>query len=328
MATAAAQHGPGIVAADGGAVIGSASRGRGGIAGRAASAGTRAGVWRSVGERAVGGRVQSFETGEVFYQRNAHMLVMPASNMKVVTMAVAADRLGWDFRFTTEVKTRGAIAGGALKGDLVVSGNGDPTMSDRDKANRYQAFEDWADRLKAAGITRIDGRIVGDDNLFDDQPLGEGWMWDDLTGSSAPPGGALQFNENLVRVVIAPAAAAGQPATVRLEPEGSGLTLRANVMTVAAPATPVTPDPTLPRALRVSRALGSSTLEVTGVILAGAHETSRLTPVLNPTIYYVNSLRDTLIRKGIEVTGPAVDIDDVTAVSMEDGRGRRRRRAR
>jgi D-alanyl-D-alanine carboxypeptidase/D-alanyl-D-alanine-endopeptidase (penicillin-binding protein 4) len=263
--------------------------------------------------------IQSFDTGEVFYQQNAHLLVMPASNMKIVTMAVAAERLGWDFRFTTEVKTRGAVAGGVLKGDLVVSGDGDPTMSDRDsagtgKANRYQAFEGWADQLKAAGITRIDGRIIGDDNLFDDQPLGEGWMWDDLTGSSAPPGGALQFNENLVRVVIAPAATAGQPATVRLEPEGSGLTLRANVMTVAAPAaptTPVTPDPTLPRALRLSRGLGSSTLEVTGVILAGAPETSRLTPVLNPTIYYVNSLRDTLIRKGIEVAGAAVDIDDV-----------------
>jgi D-alanyl-D-alanine carboxypeptidase/D-alanyl-D-alanine-endopeptidase (penicillin-binding protein 4) len=261
--------------------------------------------------------IQSFETGEVFYQRNAHLLVMPASNMKVVTMAVAADRLGWDFRFTTEVKTRGAVAGGVLTGDLVVTGNGDPTMSDRDKANRYQAFESWADRLKAAGITRIEGRIVGDDNLFDDQPLGEGWMWDDLTGSSAPPGGALQFNENLVRVIIAPAATAGQPATVRLEPEGSGLTLRANVMTVAAPATPVTPDPSLPRALRLSRGLGSSVLEVTGVIQAGAPETSRLTPVLNPTIYYVNSLRDTLIRKGIEVTGPAVDIDDVTTDSAQ-----------
>ena len=265
--------------------------------------------------------IQSFETGEVFYQRNAHLLVMPASNMKIATMAVAADRLGWDFRFTTEVKTRGVVAGGVLKGDLIVSGNGDPTMSDRDTAgsgkgaNRYQAFEDWADKLKAAGITRIEGRIVGDDNLFDDQPLGEGWMWDDLTGSSAPPGGALQFNENLVRVVIAPAAAAGQPATVRLEPEGSGLTLRANVMTVAPPgppAAPVTPDPALPRALRLTRGLGSSTLEVTGVILAGAPETSRLTPVLNPTIYYVNSLRDTLIRKGIEVTGAAMDIDDVT----------------
>jgi serine-type D-Ala-D-Ala carboxypeptidase/endopeptidase (penicillin-binding protein 4) len=255
--------------------------------------------------------IQSFDTGEVFYQRNAHLLVMPASNMKIVTMAVAADRLGWDFRFTTEVKTRGAIAGGVLKGDLVVSGNGDPTMSDRDMANRYQAFEGWADQLKAAGITRIDGRIIGDDDLFDDQPLGEGWMWDDLTGSSAPPGGALQFNENLVRVVITPAAAANQPATVRLEPEGSGLTLRASVMTIAAPATPITPDPSLPRALRISRALGSSTLEVTGVIQVDANETTRLTPVLNPTIYYVNSLRETLIRKGIEVSGTAVDIDDV-----------------
>ena len=50
---------------------------------------------------------------------------------------------------------------------------------------------------------------------------------------------------------------------------------------------------------------------MTGVIQVDANETSRLTPVLNPTIYYVNSLRDTLIRKGIEVSGAAVDIDDV-----------------
>jgi serine-type D-Ala-D-Ala carboxypeptidase/endopeptidase (penicillin-binding protein 4) len=263
--------------------------------------------------------IQSFDTGEVFYQHNAHMLVMPASNMKIVTMAVAADRLGWDFRFTTEVKTRGTVTGGVLKGDLIVSGNGDPTMSDRDKANRYQAFENWADRLKADGVSRIDGRIIGDDNLFDDQPLGEGWMWDDLTGSSAPPGGALQFNENLVRVVIAPAATAGQPAIVKLEPEGSGLTLRANVMTIAPPTNAPAPDPSLPRSLRLSRALGGSTLNVDGVIMVGANETSRLTPVFNPTIYYVNSLRDTLIRKGIAVTGPAVDIDDVTDAAATDG---------
>ena len=56
---------------------------------------------------------------------------------------------------------------------------------------------------------------------------------------------------------------------------------------------------------------GGSNLEA---ILAGAPETSRLTPVLNPTIYYVNSLRDTLIRKGIEVTGAAVDVVEASPV--------------
>jgi serine-type D-Ala-D-Ala carboxypeptidase/endopeptidase (penicillin-binding protein 4) len=262
-----------------------------------------------------GVEIQSLDTGEVLYHRDEHRLVMPASNMKIVTMAVAAERLGWDFRFTTEVTTSGTIAGGVLTGDLVVAGNGDPTISDRDGANRYRVFESWADQLKSAGITRIEGRVIGDDNLMDDQPLGAGWMWDDLDGSSAPPGGALQFNENLIRVVITPAAAAGQPATVRLDPEGSGLTLKASVETVAAPPAPsgaANEGAASPaRTLSVTRKLGGTVLEVMGTIPVGAKETARQTPVENPTIFYVNALRETLIRKGISVSGPAVDIDDL-----------------
>src|SRR6266508_4558664 len=76
-------------------------------------------------------QVQSFDTGEVLFERNAHTLVMPASNMKLVTMSVAAARLGWDFRFATQIATNGAIENGTLAGDLIVIGNGDPTISDR-----------------------------------------------------------------------------------------------------------------------------------------------------------------------------------------------------
>ena len=32
---------------------------------------------------------------------NAGKLMMPASNMKILTLAAAAERLGWDHRFTT-----------------------------------------------------------------------------------------------------------------------------------------------------------------------------------------------------------------------------------
>ena len=270
-----------------------------------------------------GVEIQSLDTGEVLYHRDEHRLVMPASNMKIVTMAVSAERLGWDFRFTTEVATSGSIAGGVLTGDLVVTGNGDPTISDRDGANRYRVFESWADQLQAAGITRIDGRVIGDDNLMDDQPLGAGWMWDDLDGSSAPAGGALQFNENLVRVVITPAAAAGQPAAVRLDPDGSGLTLKASVDTVEAEPPAGAAKPGTPRTLSVTRKLGGTVLDVMGTIPVGAKPSSRETPVENPTIYYVNALRDTLIRKGIAVSGPAVDIDDLPAPPMQTTQPRR-----
>ena len=159
----------------------------------------------------------SLEKGEVLFERNAHTLVMPASNMKILTMAVAAERLGWDFRFRTRLSTTGTIEDGVLRGDLVVVGGGDPTISDRG-GERTRVFAEWAAALKARGITRIDGRIVGDDNAFADLAIGEGWAWDDLHFGYATPGGALQFNENIGPASHHAAAQPGEPASAALEP--------------------------------------------------------------------------------------------------------------
>ena len=38
---------------------------------------------------------------------NAGKLMMPASNMKILTLAAAAEALGWDYRFTTTLETSG-----------------------------------------------------------------------------------------------------------------------------------------------------------------------------------------------------------------------------
>jgi D-alanyl-D-alanine carboxypeptidase/D-alanyl-D-alanine-endopeptidase (penicillin-binding protein 4) len=256
-----------------------------------------------------GVEIQSLDTGEVLYTRNAHALVMPASNMKILTMSVAATRLGWDYRFTTTLETTGTVSGGVLKGDLVVVGSGDPTISDRGGAP-MRVFESWADQLRAAGITRIDGRIVGDDDRFDDRPLGDGWAWDDMAYGYSAPGGALQFNEDIVRVIVTPDAVPGQPARVRLEPEGSGLTLRSAVTTGAAVAD---------NGVNLSRQPNSTALYVSGTVAAGGKESSTTAAVDNPTIFFVNALRATLVRKGIEVTGAAIDIDDLPAVANGTG---------
>jgi D-alanyl-D-alanine carboxypeptidase/D-alanyl-D-alanine-endopeptidase (penicillin-binding protein 4) len=49
--------------------------------------------------------VRSLDTGDVLYQLNPHKLMMPASNMKIVTLAAAAETLGWDYRFTTTLES-------------------------------------------------------------------------------------------------------------------------------------------------------------------------------------------------------------------------------
>jgi D-alanyl-D-alanine carboxypeptidase/D-alanyl-D-alanine-endopeptidase (penicillin-binding protein 4) len=54
-------------------------------------------------------------------------------------------------------------------------------------------------------------------------------------------------------------------------------------------------------------------LEITGSIAAGSNPLERAVAIVNPTVYFAQSLKDGLIARGIAVTGPAVDLDDVAA---------------
>jgi D-alanyl-D-alanine carboxypeptidase/D-alanyl-D-alanine-endopeptidase (penicillin-binding protein 4) len=252
-------------------------------------------------ERGVWGvDIRSLDTGEHLYELNAGKLMMPASNMKIVTLAATAEALGWDYRFTTTVETRAAVSAGVLHGDLVIRGNGDPTINSR-QGRAEAVIGDWASALHAAGISTIDGRIVGNDQAFDDEGLGAGWSWDYLQYGYAAPVGALEFNESVAALVVSPAPAAGTTPTVTLSP-GSGLEL-VNHATTGAPGSPDTID--------YRRHLDRPVLEVTGSIPAAAQARTRNVAVVNPTLFFAESVRRGLQSRGIVVTGPAVDFDDI-----------------
>src|SRR6185295_15490972 len=69
----------------------------------------------------VGVRIDSLKSGRIIYARNNTKFVVPASNLKLLTLAVAAERLGWDHTFETRLEVTGTIAGGTLTGDLIVT---------------------------------------------------------------------------------------------------------------------------------------------------------------------------------------------------------------
>ena len=56
-----------------------------------------------IGPRHVGRLVKSLQNDETLYTLNAHKLMMPASTQKILTLAVAADQLGWDYTYRTSV---------------------------------------------------------------------------------------------------------------------------------------------------------------------------------------------------------------------------------
>jgi len=248
--------------------------------------------------------VRSLRTGETLYARNPRTFLMPASNMKVITMAAAADRLGWDYTFQTRVVATGAIDGlGVLRGDLVIVGSGDPSLGGRPTGGPA-IVDAWADQIRAAGITSIDGRIIGDDNAFDDEQLGRGWAWDDLAADYAAPIGGLEFNEDVVRVVLTPGAAAGDPVTAEITPDTGGIVLEVMAKTGAKDAT---------LDLDLSRLPGSRTLRLRGTVPAGRSGVTRTVSVDNPTLFIAGALRKALIAKGIAVSGESVDIDTLPA---------------
>ena len=249
-----------------------------------------------------GVQVKSLQTGRVLYSRNPATLMMPASNMKIVTLAAAAETLGWDHRFKTTLETAGTIHGGTLHGDLVIRGSGDPTINTRN-ARAAAVLDEWAAALKGAGITRIDGAVAGDDDAFDDRGLGQGWSWDYLQDGYAAAVGALQFNEDIARLTIQPGAAVGDLATVEIG-AGSGFRVVSRVVTADAPST---------AAIEIDRRPHDAVLDVTGRVRLGTTPATRDVAVVNPTLYFAQSVRNGLVERGIEITGGGVDLDDVRA---------------
>jgi D-alanyl-D-alanine carboxypeptidase/D-alanyl-D-alanine-endopeptidase (penicillin-binding protein 4) len=246
--------------------------------------------------------IRSLQTGERLYELNARRLMMPASNMKIVTLATAVEMLGWDFRYTTTLETAGTIDdGGVLQGDLFVRGSGDPTVNSR--GGRAEALlTEWANALRATGIREIRGRVIGDDQAFDEEGIGPGWSWDYLEAGYAAPSGALQFNENIASLTVTPAAVSGEAPAVALEP-GTGLTVFSRATTGDAGSR---------ETLQYRRRIDGPILEISGSVPARATPLRRAVAVANPTLFFAQSLRDALISRDITVAGAAADFDDVS----------------
>ena len=135
------------------------------------------------------------EKGDTLYSLDAGKLFMPASNMKIVTGATALAQLGPDFTYRTEFAADGRVVHDTLKGALIVTGRGDPTISDHMRGSAMTALDDVADSLKAHGIRILANGVMPGVDVFPDTSIGFGWSWDDLGEDYGAGVDALYFNE-------------------------------------------------------------------------------------------------------------------------------------
>lgn len=154
-------------------------------------------------------------TQPTLWARDAENRFMPASNLKLYTAALALRQLGASRTFATRVVASGSLNDGVLDGDLRLVGGGDPSLSSDD-------LRQLAQRVAAAGLKRVRGKVVGDGSLFSAESFGgrypDGWTLDDALWYYGPEVSALAVNRNQVDVFLTGGTRAGEPAKLHLDP--------------------------------------------------------------------------------------------------------------
>ncbi len=158
------------------------------------------------------------QRGDTLYSHNAGKLFMPASNQKLLTGATALAQLGADFRFRTDFASSGPLVNGSLRGDLVVIGRGDPTVSDAAFGDAMKPLRAAADSLWSRGVREIAGALVKGGDAFPDSTLGFGWAWDDLDYDYSAGVDELFFNEGFARVTVHAARTVGGAPSITTAP--------------------------------------------------------------------------------------------------------------
>ncbi len=219
----------------------------------------------------------------------AHTAMCPASALKVLTTGAALERLGPGHRFETRLASVARpAADGALAGDLVIVGGGDPTLMLAD-------LESMAESLVKDGLKRIDGRIIADAAVFPEHPMNDHWNWGDIGNAYGAGAYGLNVNRNRMTlrfrtgdVVGAPAellgavpdapgfewhnlVTTGRPGSgdgtvVYSEPYGTRVTMRGTVPAGAAAfaVNAAIPDPPAVAVATVRAALGARGVEISG----------------------------------------------------------------
>ncbi len=254
-------------------------------------------------------KVASLETGKVLFEQNANKLLSPASNMKLYTVAAALDRLTPDYRFKTSVYSQEKPeSDGTLKGDLIIYGGGDPSLSFRFNNGDYaKGIDDLADRIVAAGIKRVRGDLIGDESYFSGAPYGSGWEWEDLQWWYGAEVSALSINDNFVNLSIRPARSVGASAVVTISPADPLLTINNHVTTAARGSK---------RDLAVYRELASNVVEVSGAIALGDEAYSGRLAISQPALLFVYLLRSALATRGVTISGKTRALDNRSGSSL------------
>ena len=165
-------------------------------------------------------------TGETVYAHHPDTQLAMASLTKLYVSAAGLTALGPDFHFQTRVHALGPVQGGSVPG-IGIIGGGSPCLDEHHTDKQPDLiFVNWANQLKQAGITRIDGDVVIDNRLFSGPDKPATYPQDHLNQQKwySAPASAFAWNDNCIEARALPTAI-GQPAQVEVRPRSNRIAI-------------------------------------------------------------------------------------------------------
>lgn len=246
----------------------------------------------------VGISVKSAKDKRSVFGYQANKSLAPASTLKLASSATAFVVLGEDYVYQTTLSYSGQIVDSVLTGNIYIKGNGDPSLGSwrfAGKPNYKQLTEIWGQKIKEAGIKRIEGQIIGDATYFDHNVLPHSWTWSDMGNYYGAGCYGLNIHENLFSVTFVPKNYMEQAGILRTNPDLPYYTKINKVLTDKAG----TGDQ-----VNIFSTPYQDILLLEGYVPQGKHFTVKGS-IPDPSYFIAYSLHKYLTEKNISVSGGA-----------------------
>jgi D-alanyl-D-alanine carboxypeptidase/D-alanyl-D-alanine-endopeptidase (penicillin-binding protein 4) len=237
------------------------------------------------------------QTGQPVFTANGNLGMSPGSTMKTVTTITAFNVLGKDFQYQTQFGYSGSIVNGTLNGDIIIKGSGDPTLGSWrwETTKEIHILYQMVTALQKAGISHINGRIIGDDTVYGSQAIPDGWIMQDLGTYYGAGATSLCWRENQFDITLN-TGAVGTPISVKgSAPNTPYLTFKSELTNGKAGtgdnAYPYLPLPNT----NIMYLRGTYSVDQTKKLVSAA--------IPDPAFDAAYRLADTLNRLGITITG-------------------------
>ncbi|RLE82895.1 MAG: D-alanyl-D-alanine carboxypeptidase/D-alanyl-D-alanine-endopeptidase [Thermoprotei archaeon] len=227
---------------------------------------------------------------------NADEKFLPASAVKLFTAATALHILHPNFRYETGIFYTGEIRDKELKGDLVIRGSGDPTLT---SSRLGKIAGSIARELKI-----VHGDIIIDSKVFDGGFVNKAWLENTLSYPYIPRIAGFLVDKGMIKVTILPGKD-GSPPIVKTFPKSRLVRVENRAVTGKS-------KPTRLEVLKEEEA-NSVTIVVKGTINIDEKGALFQIPLERPNLFAGLLFKESLKSAGVSVEG------NVTEGTLVDG---------